>query len=118
MRGSIIVACLLAGMAAGAEEWTEARVRGLERRALETVADLALVPPKLITSPGPEYGAANERWAMNNGAALTPKGRLWASWIGGGDSPDAYTVCAFSDDNGATWGSPALVVPPGSGTCS
>ena len=67
MRGSMIVACLLAGMAAGAEEWTEARVRGLERRVLETVADLALVPPKLITSPGPEYGAANERWAMNNG---------------------------------------------------
>ena len=110
MRGSMIVACLLASVAVGAEEWTEARVRGLERRALETVADLALVPPKLITSPGPEYGAANERWAMNNGAALTPKGRLWASWIGGGDSPDAYTVCAFSDGNGATAGKPALVV--------
>ena len=102
---------LLAGLAAGAEEWTEGKVRDLERRAMEAVADLALVPPSLITAPVPtKYRAANEVWAMNNGAALTPKGRLWASWIGGGDSPDAYTVCAFSDDNGETWNPPALVV--------
>ncbi len=102
---------LLAGLAAGAEEWTEEKVRDLERRAMEAVADLALVPPALITTPVPaKYRAANEVWAMNNGAALTPKGRLWASWIGGGDSPDAYTTCAFSDDNGETWNPPALVV--------
>ncbi|MBQ3288479.1 MAG: exo-alpha-sialidase [Kiritimatiellae bacterium] len=102
--------CLLAGIAVRADDWPESKVRALERRALEAVADLALVPPPLNTNPGPEYGSAKERWAMNNGAALTPKGRLWASWIGGGDSPDAYTVCAFSDDNGETWNPPALVV--------
>ena len=106
-----IGACLLAGAAIPAEEWPEVKVRALERRAMEAVADLALVPPQLITAPVPaKYLAANEVWAMNNGAALTPKGRLWASWVGGGDSPDAYTVCAFSDDNGETWNPPALVV--------
>ncbi len=85
--------------------------RQLERRALEAVADLALVPPPLRLFPerGP-YWPENERWAMNNGVALTPGGRLWASWVGGGDSPEAYTVCAFSDDGGTTWGPPALVV--------
>ncbi len=83
----------------------------LVRRALEAVADLALVPPPLRVFPERgRYWPESERWAMNNGAALTPAGRLWASWIGGGDSPDAYTVCAFSDDGGATWGPPALVV--------
>ena len=106
-----IGACLLASAAMPAEEWTGARVRELERRAMETVADLALVPPQLITAPLPtKYLAANEVWAMNNGAALTPKGRLWASWVGGGDSPEAYTTCVFSDDNGETWSPPALVV--------
>ena len=93
-----------------AEEWSEAKMRAMEKRAIEAVACLALVPPPLITNPGPKYGADNERWAMNNGTALTPKGRLWASWIGGGDSPDAYTVCTFSDDNGETWNPPTLVV--------
>lgn len=110
MRMAVAVACLRAVVFVRADEWTEAKVRALEVRAMEAVADLALVPPPLNTAPGPEYGAANERWAMNNGAALTPKGRLWASWVGGGDSPEAYTVCAFSDDGGDTWNAPALVV--------
>ncbi len=102
--------CLLSNMFAAAEDWPEAKVRALELRTLEAVADLALVPPPLNVDPGPEYGAANERWAMNNGIAVTPKGRLWASWIGGGDSPDAYTVCSYSDDGGEKWSAPALVV--------
>lgn len=95
--------------AAGALAEDEARM--LERRALEAVADLALVPPPLRMFPDPErYGSKNERWAMNNGVALTPNGRIWASWVGGGDSPDAYTVCAFSDTGGETWTIPALAV--------
>lgn len=107
MKKLIPVACLLAAAVACAEEWPEAKVRALERRAMEAVADLALVPPRLITAPVPaKYLAANEVWAMNNGAALTPKGRLWASWVGGGDSPEAYTTCVFSDDNGETWSPP------------
>ena len=27
-----------------------------------------------------------------NGLAMTSGGRLWVSWIAGGDSPDAFTV--------------------------
>ena len=110
LRIIAVVACFIACEAARSAEWTDEKIRALERHALETMADLALVPPPLNVNPGPEYGAAKERWAMNNGAALAPKGRLWASWIGGGDSPEAYTVCAFSDDGGETWNPPALVV--------
>ena len=111
MKELMPVACLLAAAFACAEEWPDDKVRALERRAMEAVADLALVPPRLITAPVPaKYLAANEVWAMNNGAAITPKGRLWASWVGGGDSPEAYTTCVFSDDNGETWNPPALVV--------
>ena len=47
---------------------------------------------------------------MNNGAAVTKKGRIWVTWIGGEDSDEAYTLAAWSDDGGTTWRNPALVV--------
>jgi hypothetical protein len=47
---------------------------------------------------------------MTIGIARTPKGRLWACWVAGGDSPKAFFVLATSDDDGATWSKPRLVV--------
>ena len=46
MKKLMTVICLLAAAIASAEEWTEDKVRALERRAMEAVADLALVPPR------------------------------------------------------------------------
>ncbi len=74
--------------------------------------DLALEPPTINTSPGPEY--ADERRLVNMiiGLDRTPKGRLWACWVSGGDNQDGYFVAATSDDDGATWSKPRLVIDP------
>ncbi len=77
---------------------------------MEKIADLALVPPKLNTSPLPEYDYDRLDYGMTIGIERTPGGRLWACWVAGGDSPKAFFVLATSDDDGATWSPPRLVV--------
>jgi sialidase-1 len=83
-------------------------VDGIE--ALETMADLALIPPRMNTSPLPEYGYDRLDYGMTIGIERTPGGRLWACWVAGGDSPKAFFVLATSDDDGETWSEPRLVV--------
>lgn len=46
---------------------------------LEKIADHALVPPTLNTSPLPEYDKLD--YGMTIGIAVTPGGRLWACWV-------------------------------------
>ncbi len=77
---------------------------------MEKIADLALVPPSLNTSPLPEYDYDKLDYGMTIGIERTPGGRLWACWVAGGDSPKAFFVLATSDDDGATWSKPRLVV--------
>jgi hypothetical protein len=77
---------------------------------MEKIADYALVPPKLNTSPLPEYGYDRLDYGMTIGIERTPQGRLWACWVAGGDSPKAYFVLATSDDDGEHWSAPRLVV--------
>ncbi|WP_166823406.1 family 16 glycoside hydrolase [Thalassoroseus pseudoceratinae] len=77
---------------------------------MEKVADHALVPPVLNTSPLPEYDYENLDYGMTIGIERTPGGRLRACWVAGGDSPAAYFVLATSDDDGRTWSKPRLVV--------
>ena len=36
------------------------------------------------------------------GMDRTPKGRIWACWVGGGDNQDGFFVAATSDDDGLT----------------
>jgi len=113
---SVPLICLLAH--ASAEDAPEARfaamspdeVRAFEIEVMETVADLALIPPKLNTSPLPEYDYDQLDYGMTIGIERTPGGRLWACWVAGGDSPKAYFVLATSDDDGETWSDPRLVV--------
>lgn len=76
----------------------------------QVILDLPLQPVKVNTSPGPEYSEEQRDYAMIIGADRTPKGRIWAAWVAGGDSPRAYFVAASSDDNGATWSKPRLVI--------
>ena len=47
---------------------------------------------------------------MTIGIERTPGGRLWACWVAGGDSPQAFFVLATSDDNGEHWSPPRLVL--------
>lgn len=43
----------------------------------------------------------------------TPRGRLWATWVAGGDREphiDSYGVLACSDDGGRTWQDPMFII--------
>jgi hypothetical protein len=77
---------------------------------MERIADFALVPPKLNTSPLPQYDYDKLDYGMTIGIERTPGGRLWACWVAGGDSPKAFFVLATSDDDGEIWSKPRLVV--------
>ena len=72
---------------------------GLDQATL----DLSLEPPILNTNPGPEYDAANRPGNMIIGLDRTPKGRLWAAWIGNGDSANGFLMLASSDNGGKSW---------------
>lgn len=85
-------------------------VRAYERAVMRSVADLALIPPTLNTSPLPEYDYDRIDYGMTIWIERTPQGRLWACWVAGGDSPKAFFVLATSDDDGETWAKPRLVV--------
>jgi len=86
------------------------QVREFELKIMRQIADLALIPPKMNTSPLPEYDYDRLDYGMTIGIERTPRGRLWACWVAGGDSPKAFFVLASSDDNGETWSKPRLVV--------
>ncbi len=90
---------------------TETPEEAAERiQRMERVAAHALVPPVLNTSPLPRYDYDQLDYGMTIGIERTPGGRLWACWVAGGDSPEAFFVLATSDDNGETWSKPRLVV--------
>ena len=76
----------------------------------EAIAAAALVPPVPNTSPLPDYDYDRLDYGMTIGIERTPGGRLWACWVAGGDSPDAFFVLATSDDRGETWSKPRLVL--------
>ncbi|HWB00760.1 MAG TPA: sialidase family protein [Pirellulales bacterium] len=100
---------LLAGMLAGF-----APRRGMP---LEPLPDLALQPPAIVTSVGPEYGK-DQRGAQGvPGIERAPGGRLWAAWYtgkakNGVESPTSYCVLVTSDDDGRTWSDLNLVIQP------
>ena len=84
--------------------------RAFEIEVMEKIADLALIPPVLNTSPLPKYDYDQLDYGMTIGIARTPGGRLWACWVAGEDGPKAFFVCAISDDDGVTWSKPVLVI--------
>ena len=86
------------------------QIRQYEVDLMRQIAGLALVPPKLNISPLPQYDYDRLDYGMTIGIERTPKGRLWACWVAGGDSPKAFFVLATSDDDGETWSKPRLVV--------
>jgi len=86
------------------------QTRAFEIEVLEKVADLALIPPVINTSPLPKYDYDQLDYGMTIGLDRTPGGRLWAAWVAGGDSPEAFFVLNSSDDDGETWSKPRLVI--------
>ena len=89
---------------------TQEEARAYEADTLQRIADLSLIPPVLNTNPLPKYDYDQLDYGMTIGIARTPKGRLWAAWVGGEDGPRAFFVINRSDDDGATWSKPCLVI--------
>ncbi len=81
----------------------------------KALLDLTLEPPLILTNPGPEYDADKRPGNMIIGIDRTPKGRLWAAWVGNGDSPNGFFMLATSDDDGLTWSKPRVVIDPQDG---
>ncbi len=104
------LALLLLAIAAAPLAAAERTTRSPQIAEMEKIADYALVPPTLNTSPLPKYDYDQLDYGMTIGIERTPGGRLWACWVAGGDSPKAFFVLATSDDDGETWSKPRLVV--------
>ncbi len=74
--------------------------------------DASLEPPQIIFNPGNEYGDQVRTGNMVIGIERTQKGRLWACWVGNGDSPNGFFMLATSDDDGESWSKPRVVIDP------
>ncbi len=79
---------------------------------LADAQEWAMRTPVLDLNPGPQYRDENRNYNMIFGADITPGGRIWAAWSGGGDSELSYLIAATSDDQGKTWSAPRLVIDP------
>lgn len=110
MSRKICATLLLLLVTTGSLAAEDSKAKSEQIAAMEKIADLALVPPTLNTSPLPKYDYDKLDYGMTIGIERTPGGRLWACWVAGGDSPKAFFVLATSDDDGETWSPPRLVV--------
>ena len=89
---------------------TDAERQALKDRALRALAEFELMPPRIQTKVPERYRKRNLDYAMNCGAAVTPGGRVWATWVAGEDGLKAHVVGAWSDDGGRTWSETKFVV--------
>lgn len=103
--GSGLMSCVLMLAAASTARAAEPATRPAER-------DWGLETPVLLTEPGPQYDAEGRDYGMVIGMDRTPKGRIWACWVAGGDNDHGFFVAATSDDDGKTWSRPRLVIDP------
>jgi len=89
---------------------TAAAVFGEERASL--------LPPRHVAAPGPEHRATNRAFQGIPSLAVSPGGRLWATWYAGvtpAEDHNNYVVLATSGDGGTTWEEVLAVDPDGDG---
>lgn len=85
-------------------------VKHYEMKVMRQIADFALIPPVINTSPLPNYDYDTQDYVMSLTMERTSNGRIWAAWIGECDCPRSFLLAATSDDNGETWSKPRLVI--------
>lgn len=68
--------------------------------------------PFINHQPDDRYKMKNLNYGMTIGNAITKGGRQFVCWVGGGDSPKAFFLLSYSDDDAVTWTEPVLVIDP------
>jgi len=86
--------------------------------ALKGDAPAFMRPPQIITDPGRCHLHASRRFQGIPSLAISPKGRLWATWYAGttpGENRNNYVVVSTSADGGKTWTETVIIDPDGKG---
>ena len=76
------------------------------------------MPPDHVGPPLAEHAATNRAFQGIPSLAVTPGGRLWATWYAGvtpAEDQNNYVVLSTSGDGGATWQEVLVVDPDGPG---
>ena len=73
------------------------------------------IPLAPILDPGPEFADGKRLWQGSGSMTISPKGRIWLSWMTGGGfegdrSAPTYTLLFTSSDGGQTCQGPVAVV--------
>ncbi len=80
--------------------------------------DAYLAPPRIIASPDEDHSLTSRAFQGIPSLAVSPKGRLWATWYAGTaptEDQNNYVVLATSGDSGKTWKEVLVVDPDGAG---
>ena len=76
------------------------------------------LPPQVVAVPGEHHSLESRRFQGIPSLALSPQGRLWATWYAGktpGEDRNNYVVVASSGDRGRTWRETLVIDPDGEG---
>ena len=86
--------------------------------AVLNAGDIKPVPPQYVGQPIGVRAVTNRAFTGIPSMAVTPGGRLWATWYAGvtpGEDQNNYVVLSTSGDNGKTWNEVLVVDPDGAG---
>lgn len=90
----------------GLKGYSGNEVKVFEKKVLGSDA----FPPEMRMEGIEEYSTNKLDFALNNGLGMTKGGRIWTSWISGGDGAMSYTAANWSDDGGETWSDVKLAI--------
>jgi hypothetical protein len=77
-----------------------------------------LLPPRWCGPPRPEHAPVSRAFQGIPSLAISPGGRLWATWYAGrtpAEDENNYVVVATSGDRGSTWSEVMVIDPDGPG---